>query len=216
MCDMGLPCGKPECCFAPRDGSWNKSVPPVYGICDRSLQQSALHTKTDFCVNWRPGQVVEGEVQPLIAHPEKPRHAVGVSVLLIEHEDGIGRILLGKRGPDTGAAQGWLGTPGGRLEIAESFEECAQREFAEETGAGLIRANMKIIGYRKHFRFGEHYIMFYVLATTHVGLIENPEGERKCEGWDWYSAAAATTCSNVTEPKDILYEAFAEAERRKR
>jgi ADP-ribose pyrophosphatase YjhB (NUDIX family) len=128
----------------------------VEGFCD--LESSIPHGKLFSCPNWRP------------VKPEKPRHAVGVSVLLIEN----GALLLGKRGPSTGAAQGWLSTPGGRLEIDESFEDCARREFKEETGATLY-GRLKILGYKKHFRFGEHYIMFYVFAPGHVGTIGNPE-----------------------------------------
>ncbi len=41
---------------------------------------------------------------------EKPRHAVGVSVLLVENK----MVLLGRR--KNNVAAGWLGTPGGRLE----------------------------------------------------------------------------------------------------
>lgn len=154
--------------------------------------------------------ILSGELNAA-AKPEKPRHAVGVSVLLVES----GNILLGRRGPDTGAAQGWLSTPGGRLEIKESVLQCAQRELAEETGVGVSLENLKVIGFRKHDRFGQDYIMFYVLATSHVGQIHNVEGPSKCEGWQWYSAALATMTTDVTEPKDILYEAFAEAERQK-
>lgn len=175
------------------------------GICDYDVEPSRLHEKTSVCVNWR-----KPDAEPA-AKPEKPRHAVGVSVLLIEN----GNILLGRRGPDTGAAQGLLSTPGGRLEIEESIIDAAGREFFEETGATIAIAPLKIIGFKKHFRFGEHYIMFYVLATEHKGEIGNPEGVGKCDGWLWYSAPLAIMLKDVTEPKDILLDAFAEAERRK-
>ncbi len=183
------------------------AYPKVLGTCDKS---EILHYPDFSCLNWWPAG--HSEPAPVKA---KPLHAVGVSVLLIEQ----GHVLLGKRGPATGAAQGWYSTPGGRLEVDESFEDCAVREFKEETGASLY-GELKVIGFRKHFRFGQNYIMFYVFAHDHVGLITNPEGTLKCEGWNWFSQHQlhdedGALRDDITEPKDILYEAFAEAERRK-
>lgn len=182
---------------------------PVLGICDGAIKPSYLHKKESYCRNWRPGQVITGDVKPLIK-PEKPRHAVGVSVLLIEN----GKLLLGKRGPGVAAGQGWWGTPGGRLELDEDFESCARREFKEETGSTL-NGPLKVIGYKKHFRFEEHYIMFYVFASSHMGFINNPE-PTKCEGWQWIDQEGLFFFDlQVTEPKDILHTAFAEWERNK-
>jgi 8-oxo-dGTP diphosphatase len=175
---------------------------PEYGICD--LETGLHHEKLFNCENWRP-----------VVEKEKPLHKVGVSVLLIEND----QILLGKRGPKSTnvEARGMLSTPGGRLELEETFTDCAVREFKEETGAELA-GNLQIIGIRKHYRFGEHYIMVYILATDHVGEISNPEGDDKCEdGWRWFKPEWILYDSRVTvtEPGDILHLALAEAIRRK-
>lgn len=127
----------------------------------------------------------------------KPTHKVGVSVLLT---NACGELLLGRRTGTT--ASGLLSTPGGRLEIEEDFISCACREFKEETGADLCSPYVEIIGFKKHFRYGDHYIMFYAHATDYNGVIENTEPD-KCAGWAWYdiSKIEPGTC---TEPEDIL------------
>src|SRR5579863_6258018 len=68
---------------------------------------------------------IKMEIQDAIAKAAdlKPRHAVGVSVLLAEN----GRLLLGRRKGNTAA--GMLSTPGGRLELEEQPLYCAVREF---------------------------------------------------------------------------------------
>lgn len=181
----------------------------LLGVCDWDVNPNRLHEETSVCINWRPA-LTEGKEKP-----EKPRHAVGVSVLLIED----GKILLGKRGQKTTnvEARGMLSTPGGRLELEETFTDCALREFKEETGAELA-GDLRIVGIRKHYRFGEHYIMVYVLATDHKGEISNPEGDDKCEGgWMWLKPEYILYDRQVivTEPGDILHLAMAEAIRRK-
>lgn len=128
---------------------------------------------------------------------EKPRHAVGVSVLLVEN----GRLLLGRRKNNTAA--GMLSTPGGRLELEEDVLNCAVREFYEETGARIHSDDLKVIDVKKLSRFNDHYIMFYVLATQHEGTIQNTEPD-KCEGWDWYSGYDLAGRTDVTEPPEVL------------
>lgn len=188
--------------------NWRPIKEQELGICDYGVGPTRLHEKTSACVNWR-----KPDAEP-VAKPEKARHAVGVSVLLIEN----GEILLGKRGKKTTneQARGMLSTPGGRLELEETFTDCALREFKEETGAELA-GDLKILGIRKFYRFGEHYIMVYVLATDHTGTIANPEGDDKCEGgWQWFETELVFyPWIKVTEPTDILHLALAESIRRK-
>lgn len=126
----------------------------------------------------------------------KPTLPVGVSVLLTNER---GQVLLAKRKNNSGA--GLLSTPGGRLELAENILQCACREFTEETGA-YISGDPTVIAWREHFRFGNHYIMFYVHATGHVGEISNRIPD-KSEDWAWFDFAniEPETC---TEPNDIL------------
>jgi len=56
------------------------------------------------------------------------RPAVGVGVFVWKD----GKFLMGQRGGSHGAKT-WS-VPGGWLEFAESFEDCAKREVLEETG----------------------------------------------------------------------------------
>lgn len=127
---------------------------------------------------------------------EKPRHAVGVSVLLT---DG-GRLLLGKR--KNNLAAGLLSTPGGRLELDETVLQCAAREFFEETGANIFTDEISVIAAKKHIRYGDHYVMFYVHADHYTGTIGNPEPE-KCEGWNFTSMLDFRP-EECTEPVDVL------------
>jgi NADH pyrophosphatase NudC (nudix superfamily) len=85
---------------------------------------SEIHKPGYSCNNF-----ISAEIKDAIHHDEKPRYAVGVSVLLISG----GQLLLGRR--KNNKAAGMLSTPGGRLEPNESIMECAHREFHEETGA---------------------------------------------------------------------------------
>jgi len=127
---------------------------------------------------------------------DKPKHAVGVSVLVV-HD---GKLLLGKRLGDT--ATGLLSTPGGRLELEESVIYCAVREFHEETGARILPAQCEIIDARKHNRFGDQYVMFYVYTPYHEGTIGNPEPD-KCAGWNFTSMLDFRP-EECTEPTDVL------------
>jgi 8-oxo-dGTP diphosphatase len=146
---------------------------------------------------------IKMEIQDAIAKTavpksdKKPRHAVGVSVLLVEN----GRLLLGRRKGNTAA--GMLSTPGGRLELEEQPLYCAVREFYEETGARIHSDNLKVIDVKKLSRFNDHYIMFYVLASEHEGTIQNTEPD-KCEGWHWHTGYELTGRADITEPVDIL------------
>jgi len=126
----------------------------------------------------------------------KPRHAVGVSVLLTEN----GKLLLGKRKNNTAA--GLLSTPGGRLELEETVEECAAREFFEETGAHIWPGDIDIVAAKKLIRYGDHYVMFYVHVTGRVGEIVNREPD-KCEGWAFTSMLDFRP-EECTEPTDVL------------
>lgn len=131
----------------------------------------------------------------MVDFARKPTHPVAVSVLLTDWNGGV---LLAKRKNNSGA--GLLSTPGGRLELTETIEQCAAREFKEECGAELL--DFSVIGWREHFRFGNHYIMFYVLAKSYGGTITNCIPD-KSEDWAFIKRSDITpgTC---TEPEDIL------------
>lgn len=131
---------------------------------------------------------------------EKPRLPVGVSVL-ITHGD---YVLLGERINNTAA--GLLSTPGGRVEENEDILSCAVRETVEETGILFSKDVLKVVAWREHFRYGQHYIMFYAHVEVDVwirlGTFENKEPE-KCKGWSWYRIADLKQ-EFTTEPLEIL------------
>lgn len=152
------------------------------------------------------GQAVEwvsrDEAERKIAEAKgdgKPRLPVGVSVMVT---DSSGRLLLGRRKNNSGA--GLLSTPGGRLEENETIHQCAAREFFEECGIDDAGPrDFDIIGFKEHFRFGGHYIMFYVHIALPDGVnITNMEPD-KCEGWNWVSFGDLRA-DETTEPTEIL------------
>jgi ADP-ribose pyrophosphatase YjhB (NUDIX family) len=107
-------------------------------------------------------------------------------------------LLLAKRLNNSGA--GLLSTPGGRVEYDETVEAAGAREFTEECGARLFKTEM--LGWRKHNRYGNHYLMFYIHATSWDGEIRNCIPD-KSEDWAWFDLNDLNT-SNCTEPSDIV------------
>lgn len=129
----------------------------------------------------------------------KPRMPVGVSVLITNHQN---HVLMGRRKNNSGA--GLLSTPGGRLEETENILGCAVREVQEEVGVRIGAKELTILGFMEHFRFGNHYVMFYVHAPRYYGEIKNVEPE-KCEEWLWTDIKNLLDAPlNTTEPVDIL------------
>ncbi len=127
------------------------------------------------------------------ASAEKPKYAVGVSVLLTRGS----QLLLGKR--KNVSAAGLYSTPGGRIEPDENMAQCAIREFNEETGAVL--GGFMFIDFREHMRFGHHYFMFYAHADSYEGEITNTQPD-KSEGWEWFDLARLP--ENCTEPPEVI------------
>lgn len=125
----------------------------------------------------------------------KAKFSVGVSVLVVRDN----KLLLGRR-INTGTLDGWLSTPGGRIEETEDMYAAARRELKEETG--LDSDALLVIGFKEHFRSGEHYFMFYLFASDVQGVPENKE-PGKCEGWCWveWDKVPLDEC---TEPLEIL------------
>ena len=131
--------------------------------------------------------------------PERPRVGVGVFVL---HPQTY-RFLLGHRLGSLGAHT-W-GLPGGHLEFAESFEECAEREVYEETGLRVrgtrfLTATGGMVGREASTGDGDggggrHYVTIFMVADLVVavgegdGVGEETQVEvrepEKCAGWRW-------------------------------
>lgn len=135
---------------------------------------------------------------------EKPTHPVGVSVLL--HRNG--KVLLGERKNNSGS--GLLSTPGGRIEKNETIPQCAARELKEETGIDLFPERFTEIYHKEHFRFNNHYFMFYVMVECPEGVEPiNLEPDR-CISWDWYPfyPRFEVPFEKTTEPKEVINELF--------
>lgn len=123
------------------------------------------------------------------------KFSVGVSVLVVRD----GMLLLGRR-INTGTLDGWLSTPGGRIEQGETMFQAARRELKEETGLGT--GLLLVIGFKEHFRAGKHYFMVYLYADDVTGVPQNLE-PGKCEGWCWVEWEKIPL-GECTEPLEIL------------
>lgn len=104
---------------------------------------------------------------------------VGIGVI-IQHE---GKVLVGKR--INSHAPFWS-IPGGKLELGETFEQCAIREIQEETN--LLITDPKVIAITNnletHRLFGKHYVSVIMVATSFSGELKRMEPE-KCAEWCW-------------------------------
>jgi len=108
------------------------------------------------------------------------RPKVGIGVYIIKD----GKLLLGER---IGAHQtNTFCAPGGHLEYGESWEECAKRETAEETGVEID--NMRFLGITNDIMKDDekHYITIAMIADYKSGEPTNLEPD-KCLGWKWYA-----------------------------
>lgn len=104
----------------------------------------------------------------------------GIGVIIVNAN---GEILLGKR---CGKHAPYWSIPGGHLESGESFEQCAQREIAEETG--LMIAPPTFIGVSNNLETwrqeGKHTVSICMLAPHPGGepVLKEPD---KCAEWRW-------------------------------
>lgn len=107
---------------------------------------------------------------------------VGVGVLLV---DDMGRVLVGRRRGSHGA--GTLQLPGGHLEVGESFEECASRELAEETGIVLAPGSFSHAHTTNDVMPDDekHYVTIFMASHVPEGLQARTLEPHKCEGWAW-------------------------------
>ena len=93
---------------------------------------------------------------------ERPGTSAGVGIV-VRSRDGL--VLAGER---RGDARPSLALPGGRLEAGETFEACAIRELAEETGLSMDETGVRV--------FGCTYVPGWVVAGVH-GEIDAPSAE---------------------------------------
>lgn len=110
------------------------------------------------------------------AQEQKPR--VGVGIMIFKD----GKILLARRKGSHGAGE--YAFPGGHLEYMESFEECAKRELAEETG--IETENIRFLFLANVRKYApKHYAHIGLIADWKSGEPKVLEPE-KSEEWQWY------------------------------
>ncbi|TQI81298.1 ADP-ribose pyrophosphatase YjhB (NUDIX family) [Serratia fonticola] len=108
--------------------------------------------------------------------------ATGVGVIIVNPQ---GQILLGKR---CGTHAPFWSIPGGHLDAGETFEQCAQREIAEETGLQI--GTPTFIGISNNLQTwlteGKHTVSICMMVQHPGGeaVLKEPE---KCAQWRWCS-----------------------------
>lgn len=111
-----------------------------------------------------------------------PRFAfprVGIAVVVVRK----GLILLGQR--KGGYASGEWAFPGGKLELQESWVECAHREVQEETGLRVQIAKEPISMSNDIWSGQRHYVTIYMAARSAQGEAKVTEPD-KCVSWAWF------------------------------
>lgn len=105
---------------------------------------------------------------------------VGVAAIIVKNSN----VLLGKRKGSHG--QGAWAFPGGHLEFNETWEDCVNREVAEE--AGITVKNIRFAAATNDIfeKEGKHYITLFMRADYKSGMTRVMEPE-KCEQWQWFS-----------------------------
>lgn len=107
-----------------------------------------------------------------------PQPKVGIGIMILKD----GRVLLGKRIGSHG--EGEYAFPGGHLEFGESFEVCAKRETAEETGIEIDNIRFLFLANVKKYQ-DKHYVHIGLIADWKSGVPRILEPE-KSENWGWY------------------------------
>ncbi len=107
---------------------------------------------------------------------QKPK--VGVGIMIFKD----GKILLARRKGSHGAGE--YAFPGDHLEYMESFEECAKRELAEETGIEIDNIRFLFLANVRKYA-PKHYAHIGLIADWKSGEPQVLEPE-KSEEWQWY------------------------------
>ena len=113
------------------------------------------------------------------------RPKVGVSVVVRRPD---GSILLGRRKGAHGAGQ--FHTPGGHLEADETYQECAARELAEETGIRVRAKHFKVLEIAPVLdafpREWGTYVTVWLVVDLPAGVEAQLKEPDKCSGWVWH------------------------------
>lgn len=126
---------------------------------------------------------------------EEKRPKVGIGVIVVRD----GKVLLGERLASHGA--GTWAIPGGHLEFGETFEECAKREVAEETGLTDV-VFKDVVALINNRVYDKHFISIGVVVEWVSGEAIEAEPE-KSKNWTWF--APEELPENIFIPsKDVL------------
>lgn len=107
------------------------------------------------------------------------RPKVGLGVCVVKK----GKVLLGQRLNAHGEGS-WC-FPGGHLEFGESWEDCARREVAEETGLKISKPTFVVCTNDIFPDEQKHYVTIYMKAAWEDGnpVVLEPE---KMVKWGWF------------------------------
>jgi 8-oxo-dGTP diphosphatase len=100
-----------------------------------------------------------------------------------------GKVLLGRRHPDTEKAsselhgEGMWTMPGGKMDYGEKIVDAAKRELREETGVDA--KSMKIVSVGNEIRDNAHFVTIGFLCEKFEGEPRTMEPEEIVE-WKWF------------------------------
>ena len=103
---------------------------------------------------------------------------IGTAVYILNPQN---QLLLMRRAGSHGA--GTWAPPGGKLEMRESFFDCAKRETKEESNVDI--GDIKIIGITNDIAEDTHYVTIHMLAIGAVGEPKIMESN-KCTEIGWF------------------------------
>ena len=101
---------------------------------------------------------------------------IGIGVILFKE----GKVLMAKRGEKSFYSHHWS-LPGGKLELFESFEDCAKREVFEETGLEIGNLEMVCLHNDSMPEVNKHYLTLIFKAEVSGGELTIKEPEKNTE-----------------------------------
>ena len=139
-----------------------------------------------------------------MATKETPTVRHAARVVLLDH---TGRVLLARF---EYLGRVWWVAPGGGLERAETHEEAARREIAEETGLDLRNLGPWIWTREHTFRFEgrlyrqkERYFLAEVPAFQPNPQLPSPEEASVLRGLRWWTLAELEDTADEMAPADL-------------